>query len=53
METANYNTGEIHYDLWASYWNLTTEQLQCVITRIGSTDFLKIQHYIQARLTRN
>lgn len=42
----------LHIELWASYWNLTAEQLKSIISKIESRDFIKIQNYIQIKLSR-
>lgn len=39
-------------EFWASYWNLTAEQLKTIISKIESKDFIKIQNYIQLKLSR-
>ncbi|WP_456311732.1 hypothetical protein [Pseudomonas shirazensis] len=41
-----------HIEFWASYWNLTSEQLKSIISKIESRDFVKIQNYIQIKLSR-
>jgi hypothetical protein len=41
-----------HIEFWASYWNLTPEQLKSIISKIESRNFIKIQNYIQLKLSR-
>ena len=41
-----------HLEFWAAYWNISAEQLRGVITKIGSSSFLKIQDYMETKLSR-
>jgi len=42
-----------HLEFWAAYWNITIGQLRSVIDKIGSRSFLKIQNYMESKLTRH
>ena len=34
---------------WASYWGITPDELQEIITEIGSSSFMKIDGYLKMR----
>jgi hypothetical protein len=54
MDTINNTQIEnLYLEFYASYWNITAEQFECIIIKIGSDDFLKIHHYVESKLTRN
>ena len=42
-----------YLEFWASYWNISAAQLASVISKIGSSSFLKIQTYMEEKLSRN
>lgn len=52
MKNTDHKQDHSHIEFWASYWNLTAEQLKSIITKIESRDFIKIQNYIQLKLSR-
>ncbi len=54
MKKSNSNsTNNAHLEFWASYWNLTAEQLRSIIVKIGSSSFLQIQKYMESKLTKS
>ena len=52
MENIENQQDNLPVEFWASYWNLTAEQLKSIISKIESRDFIKIQNYIQIKLSR-
>ncbi|MEO6177036.1 MAG: hypothetical protein ABIP27_17920 [Flavobacterium circumlabens] len=52
MENRENQQDNLPVAFWASYWNLTAEQLKSIISKIESRDFIKIQNYIQIKLSR-
>lgn len=52
MKNSENNQDSSHMEFWASYWNLTPDQLKTIISKIESRNFVKIQNYIQLKLSR-